>query len=71
MTTKVTRRRLLGTAAAFSAVSPIIGMARSARAASEVNWLMHPVHYKQMGQGELIKKIENETGTKIKVTQMP
>ncbi len=71
MTTKFSRRRLIKAAAALSALSPMLGMVRPARAASEINWLMHPVHYKQMGDGELLKKLESETEIKVNVTQMP
>jgi multiple sugar transport system substrate-binding protein len=38
---------------------------------NEVSWLMHPVHYDQMGKGELLEKMAAEIGIKVKATQMP
>lgn len=63
-------RRVLLTSAAATAIGASLPIRRS-HAASEVNWLMHPVHYQQMGNGELLSRLEKETGLKINVTQMP
>jgi multiple sugar transport system substrate-binding protein len=40
-------------------------------AENEISWLMHPVHYSQMGQGELLEKLYSEIGIKVKAVQMP
>lgn len=71
METKLSRRDLMKGAAALGVASPMLGAARPARAAAEVSWLMHPVHYKQMGNGELLDRLKKETGIEVKVTQMP
>lgn len=65
----ITRRRLL-TVSASAAAGTLLPTGR-ARAATEVSWLMHPVHYKQMGDGELLERLKRETGITVKVTQMP
>jgi multiple sugar transport system substrate-binding protein len=65
-----TRRRLIEFAAVASFIGPLIKTSR-AQAGRQVNWLMHPVHFEQMGKGELIKTLERELGVQINVTQMP
>lgn len=70
MAATLSRRRFLTlstAAAAGAAALPI----RRAQAAAEVSWLMHPVHWKQMGDGELLQKLTKETGITVKPTQMP
>lgn len=65
----ITRRRFLAASTAASAAA-FLPVAR-ARAASEIGWLMHPVHWEQMGKGELLTRLTKETGITVKVTQMP
>lgn len=63
-------RRTFVKAAAAAALTPSLTTVR-AQAANEVNWLMHPVHFDQMGKGKLIERLQSETGIQINVTQMP
>jgi multiple sugar transport system substrate-binding protein len=68
---RLSRRQLIKATVASAALYPALGILRSARAASEINWLMHPVHYRQMGNGALLKTLARETGIKVNITQMP
>jgi multiple sugar transport system substrate-binding protein len=69
MIAKIARRQFLraASAAAVAAALPV----ERARAAPEISWLMHPVHYQQMGKGELLSRLAKETGIVVKATQMP
>jgi len=70
MATQMTRRRFLTFSTSAAAASLFLPV-RRARAAKEVSWLMHPVHYRQMGEGELLTRLTKETGITVKPTQMP
>lgn len=70
MAHQITRRQFLALSTSAAAGSLILRV-RRAHAAAEVSWLMHPVHYKQMGDGELLTRLRKETGITVKPTQMP
>lgn len=68
----VTRREFLKVAGAGTVAMAGLGVyPQKALAQNEISWLMHPVHYDQMGKGELLDKMAAETGIKVKAVQMP
>ena len=68
----VTRREFLKIAGAgTAAVAGLSAYPQKALAQNEVSWLMHPVHFAQMGKGELLEKMAAETGLKVTAVQMP
>ena len=68
----VTRREFLKIAGAgTAALAGLSAYPQRALAQNEVSWLMHPVHFDQMGKGELLEKLAAETGIKVKAVQMP
>lgn len=71
MARSVSRRRVVKAAAVLGVAAPFLKVSAASRAATQVNWLMHPVHFEQMGKGELIERLQRETGIQINVTQMP
>jgi multiple sugar transport system substrate-binding protein len=69
---RVTRREFLKIAGAGTlAVAGFSTHPPKAFAQNEVSWLMHPVHFDQMGKGELLEKMAAEIGIKVKAVQMP
>lgn len=71
MAPHLSRRRFLAVSTATAVSAAVALPVGRTRAASEVSWLMHPVHWKQMGDGELLQKLTKETGITVKPTQMP
>jgi multiple sugar transport system substrate-binding protein len=72
MEKRVTRREFLKIAGAGTlAVAGFSAHPPKAFAQNEVSWLMHPVHFDQMGKGELLEKMAAEIGIKVKAVQMP
>jgi multiple sugar transport system substrate-binding protein len=72
MAHSVSRRRVVKAAALLAAAAaPLARVSAATKPGAQVNWLMHPVHFEQMGKGELIDKLQKETGIQINVTQMP
>ena len=71
-TDKMSRRKFLKMSGAGAlAIGGFSSFPKKALAENEISWLMHPVHYDQMGKGELLEKMTAETGIKVKITQMP
>jgi multiple sugar transport system substrate-binding protein len=69
---KLTRRQFLKISGLGAlTLSGLSSFPQKTSAENEVSWLMHPVHYNQMGKGELLEKLYSEIGIKVKAIQMP